>query len=145
MGSISRPAIHRHWSPEVKNCFSTKPVNSQRQQQQQQHLIKAQLEGDYSHMCSFCFTNQWISQDIPSLSSQSECVKMDIHWFGVNTKGSYSYKEDLIIMRLLQNYKTKNKTKNKNKNRAIRLEKVEPAFSIFFLNHNSAISILAIC
>ena len=30
--SISRPAIHRHWVPEVKNCFSTKPVNSQRPQ-----------------------------------------------------------------------------------------------------------------
>ena len=30
MGSISRPAIHQHWSPEVQNCFSTKPVNRQR-------------------------------------------------------------------------------------------------------------------
>ena len=28
-----------------------------------------------------CFANQWISQDILSLSSQSECTKMDIHWF----------------------------------------------------------------
>ena len=31
-----------------------------------------------THTCPFCFTNQWISQDILSLSSQSECVKMDI-------------------------------------------------------------------
>ena len=32
-----------------------------------------------------CFANQWIAQDIPSLSSQSEYVKMDIHWFGVSS------------------------------------------------------------
>ena len=30
-----------------------------------------------------CFTNQWIAQDIPSLSSQSERAKMDIHWYGI--------------------------------------------------------------
>ena len=30
-----------------------------------------------------CFANQWIVQDILSLSSQSERAKMDIHWFGI--------------------------------------------------------------
>ena len=34
------------------------------------------------HVHSFCLTNQWISQDIRSLSSQWEHVKMGIHWFG---------------------------------------------------------------
>ena len=30
-----------------------------------------------------CFANQWILQDIPSFSNQSERVKIDIHWFGI--------------------------------------------------------------
>ena len=34
-------------------------------------------KGD-TRMRPSCFANQWISQDIPSLSSQSECTKMDI-------------------------------------------------------------------
>ena len=31
-------------------------------------------------VCPLCFANQWISQDIWSLSSQSECLRMDTHW-----------------------------------------------------------------
>ena len=42
-------------------------------------------------MCPVCFANQWISQDIPSLSSQSKHVKMDIHWFGNYTYTNLLY------------------------------------------------------
>ena len=44
---------------------------------------KLSWKGDYLCACPLCFANQWIVQDIPSLSSQSECAKMDIHWFGI--------------------------------------------------------------
>ena len=40
-------------------------------------------KGDYSRARPLCFANQWIVQDIPSLSSQSEHVKNTIHWFDV--------------------------------------------------------------
>ena len=50
-------------------------------------LVKTQLERVITHVCvhvfCFVFANQWLSQDILSLSTQSECTKMDIHWFGI--------------------------------------------------------------
>ena len=46
-------------------------------------------KGDYSRARPLCFANQWIVQDIPSLSSQSECAKMDIHCFGIYTQTCY--------------------------------------------------------
>ena len=40
-------------------------------------------KGDYPRARPLCFANQWIVQDLPSLSSQSERTKNTIHWFGV--------------------------------------------------------------
>ena len=40
-------------------------------------------KGDYSRARPLCFANQWIVQDIPSLSNQSERAKNIIHWFGI--------------------------------------------------------------
>ena len=71
---------------EVNNIVLvyTKPVNSKGQKI---NVIWSKLgwKHDHSCKCPLCFANQWISQDIPSLSSQSECTKMDIHWFGAYT------------------------------------------------------------
>ena len=45
--------------------------------------------GDYSRAPPSCFANQWIVQDVPSLSSQSKHTKNTIHWFGVYTNTGY--------------------------------------------------------
>ena len=49
------------------------------------NFIRSKLgwKGNYSHVCLLCFANQWIVQDIPSFSSQSERAKNTIHWFGI--------------------------------------------------------------
>ena len=40
---------------------------------------KLDWKGDYSRARPLCFANQWIVQDIPSLSSQSERATSTIH------------------------------------------------------------------
>ena len=56
------------------SVYNTKPVNSQ-WQKHEFHLVKTWLERWSMCTCPLCFANQWISQDILSLSSQSECMK----------------------------------------------------------------------
>ena len=58
-------------------------VASGKKKQKMKISVKIRLKGDYSRARPLCFANQWIVQDIPSLSSQSERAKNTIHWFGI--------------------------------------------------------------
>ena len=51
-------------------------------QRQKRSFYRSSSKGWLLACASICFANQWISQDILSLSSQSGRAKMDIHWFG---------------------------------------------------------------
>ena len=53
---------------------------------------KLSWKGDYSRTRPLCFANQWIVQDIPSLSSKSEQAEMlDNHWFGIYSCTKLNY------------------------------------------------------
>ena len=66
----------------------TKPANSQQKKQNECYLVKTQLERWLLTHAS----NQWIVQDIPSLSSKSEQAEMlDNHWFGIYSCTKLNY------------------------------------------------------
>ena len=58
-------------------------VNSQWQNYMNFICSKLSYKGDYLHTCPLRFANQWMPENIPSLSSQSEHMKSDIYWFGM--------------------------------------------------------------
>ena len=80
--------IHRY-SPTLRWIIVlvyAKPVNSKRRKKEF-YRSKLRWKDDCSRARPLCFANQWISQDILSLNSQSKRAKMDIHCFGVYWSG----------------------------------------------------------
>ena len=64
--------------------FTDTEVNYQRQKKGDFIDQNSAGKVEYSLGRPFCFANQSIPHDIPSLSSQSGRVKMDIYWFRID-------------------------------------------------------------
>ena len=99
---------------------------------------KLSWKDDYSHAPPFCFANQWISQDIVSLSSQSALAKMDIHWYILITSitiiNCICVYYNINQLFLLSNFKMQNQ-KKKMQNHLIDCDPLLSAHLAVFLHY----------